>query len=136
MTTYRIGELSSKLGLSADTLRYYEKIGLLPGIARSASGLRSYCQEDISRIKFIKRAQRMGFSLTEISQLLEFRRSPQRAIPEVRELAGKKLVDIKAHLKDIKILHDELQLLINLCEGSTDRCPILEDFDNNNLDYL
>ena len=131
MTTYRIGELSSKLGLSADTLRYYEKIGLLPNVARLQSGLRNYSQEDISRLKFIKRAQRMGFRLAEISQLLEFRKDPQHAKPEVRELAGEKLEDIKAHLKDLQSLHNELQLTINLCEGSADGCPILEDFDNN-----
>ncbi len=131
MTTYRIGELSSKLSLSADTLRYYEKIDLLPNVARSTSGLRIYSQKDISRLKFIKRAQRMGFTLAEISLLLEFRRGPQQAKPEVRELAGKKLADIKAHLKDLKILRNELQLLMNLCEGRADGCAILEGLDEN-----
>ncbi len=64
---YQIGEVTRRLNISADTLRYYEKIHLLPPIARNASGLRSYCDKDLSRLKFIKRAQRMGFSLEEIS---------------------------------------------------------------------
>ncbi len=131
MSSYRIGEISSKVDLSTDTLRYYESIGLLPNIARSPSGLRIYSEKDISRLKFIKRAQQMGFSLAEISRLLEFRNNPQHAKPEVRELANRKFTEIKAQLKDLKALHDELQLLINLCAGSADGCPILEDFDNN-----
>ena len=85
---YQIGEVSQQLNVSADTLRYYEKIKLLPIISRSHSGIRVYSKKDLSRIKFIKRAQRMKFSLEEIACLLNFREQPQIAKPETRKLAN------------------------------------------------
>ena len=63
MNAYQISELSKRIGVSADTLRYYEKIGLLPPVARSTSGRRIYGDKDISRLNFIRRAQRMNFTL-------------------------------------------------------------------------
>tara|TARA_R110001583_G_scaffold186189_2_gene346813 strand:- start:7830 stop:8219 length:390 start_codon:yes stop_codon:yes gene_type:complete len=122
---YQIGEVTKRLNISADTLRYYEKIHLLPPISRSASGLRIYCDKDLSRLKFIRRAQRMGFSLEEIAKLLSFRESPQQAKPEIRQLAGEKLADIESHLKELELLRNELKLLVNLCSGSKDGCPII-----------
>lgn len=127
---YQIGEMSKRLGVSVDTLRYYEKIGLLPSVHRKSSGLRLYGKQDISRIKFIKRSQRMGFSLDEIKKLLQFREAPQKAKPEVRQLADKKLQDIKNHMDDLKILQHEFQLLINLCTEEDESCPILEAMDD------
>ena len=123
---YQIGEVTRRLNMSADTLRYYEKIHLLPPISRNSSGLRSYCDKDLSRLKFIKRSQRMGFRLEEISQLLIFREAPQQAKPDIRKLAGTKLADIEAHLKELHVLKNELTLLVNLCTRSKDGCPIIE----------
>ncbi len=127
---YQIGEVSKRLGISMDTLRYYEKIGLLPRIHRKPSGLRLYNKKDISRIKFIKRSQHMGFSLDEIKKLLQFREAPQKAKPEIRQLAGKKLQDIESHLDDLKLLQNEFRLLINLCAEDKENCPILEAMDD------
>lgn len=76
--TYKIGEVSGLLELSADTLRYYEKIKLLPKVSRNASGVREYDDKDISRLKFIQRAQKMNFSLKEINGLLQMRENPQK----------------------------------------------------------
>ena len=129
MSTYRIGELSERLGLSADTLRYYEKIRLLPRVARNSAGQRLYCNKDISRLKFIQRAQRMNFTLAEIGQLLEMRESPQKARAEARKLTQKKLTDIGQHLDDLTTLRDELQLLVNLCRGAEVGCPIIENIE-------
>jgi DNA-binding transcriptional MerR regulator len=129
ISMYQIGEVTRRLNISADTLRYYEKIQLLPPIARNASGLRSYCEKDLSRLKFIKRAQRMGFSLEEISQLLTFREAPQQAKPDIRKMAGDKLSDIEENLQELKMLRDELTLLINLCTGSKEGCPIIDGLD-------
>tara|TARA_R110002167_G_scaffold365860_2_gene591695 strand:+ start:14208 stop:14597 length:390 start_codon:yes stop_codon:yes gene_type:complete len=128
---YQIGEVTKRLNISADTLRYYEKIKLLPAIARNVSGLRSYCDKDLSRLKFIRRAQRMGFSLKEISQLLNFREAPLQAKPEVRQLAGEKLADIEIHLKELALLRNEFKLLINLCMGSEDGCPIIDGLEDD-----
>ena len=126
---YQIGQISRKLNISADTLRYYEKIKLLPAISRNTSGLRQYSDSDISVIKFIKRAQKMKFSLNEIAQLLTFRKSPIQAQPDVRKMANKKLQDISSHIQDLTILKNELQLLVNLCTGDKDHCPILDGFE-------
>ena len=123
---YRIGIVAKQLALSADTLRYYEKLGLLKQVYREPSGLRLYSDKDVSRLKFIKRAQRMGFSLEEIGWLLEFREDPQRARPRVREMARRKLEEIEKHITDVTTLRNELTLLINLCESDEEGCPILD----------
>jgi MerR family transcriptional regulator, copper efflux regulator len=128
---YQIGEVTRRLSISADTLRYYEKIHLLPSVARNASGLRIYSDKDLSRIKFIKRAQRMSFSLEEIAQLLTFREAPQQAKPEIRQLAGEKLAVIESHLYELQTLRNELQLLVNLCAGSEGGCPIIEGLEDD-----
>ena len=92
---YTIGEVSRELGLSADTLRYYEKIGLLPGIERTSSGTRQYSEQNLSSLRFIRRAQKMNFSLAEIGQLLKMRENPQQARNEIRELTASKLAQVE-----------------------------------------
>ena len=125
----KIGEVAIELGVSADTLRYYEKIKLLPTVYRNEGGIRCYQEKDLSRVRFIKRAQKMGFSLQEIKQLLTFRENPQQAKPKVQALAHQKLSEIEEHLAELTTLRNELQLLTNLCGASPDGCPILESID-------
>lgn len=129
MSAYRIGQITEMLGLSPDTLRYYEKLGLLPGVVRTASGIRSYSECDISRLRFIQRAQQMNFSLKEIGGLLKMREDPQGARDEVRQLTANKLVEIEARLADLDTLRKELRLLLNLCRTSENGCPIIEGID-------
>ncbi len=127
----QIGDVARQFNISADALRYYEKIHLLLPISRDASGLRNYSEKDVSRLKFIQRAQRMGFSLEDIGRLLEFREAPQKAKPDVRRLAGEKLAYVEEQLRELKILRDELTLLINLCATSEDGCPIIEGLEDD-----
>ncbi|MFQ5756345.1 MAG: heavy metal-responsive transcriptional regulator [Acidiferrobacterales bacterium] len=127
MSALRIGDITRKLGISADTLRYYEKIGLFPRVNRTGSGIRLYSDRDISRLQFIKRAQKMNFTLAEIGQLLKMREGPQMARADVHELTSKKLDEIEGYLADLKALRKELRLLLNLCASSKDSCPILEN---------
>ncbi len=129
MSMYRIGDVSQELGLSADTLRYYERIGLLPAVGRTAAGVRLYSNKDLSRLKFIQRAQKMNFTLAEITDLLKMRDDPQRARDKVRRLATQKLSQVELHLKELKTLRDELQLLLNLCRRTAAGCPIIEGID-------
>ena len=129
MNGYRIGEVTEKVGISADTLRYYEKIKLLPVIGRTDSGIRVYEDKDISRLRFIQRAQKMRFRLKEIGALLSMREDPQHAREEVRLLTRKKLDEIEKHLGELQYLRNELQLLLNLCRASEDGCPIIESID-------
>ena len=125
----RIGEVVTTLAISADTLRYYEKIRLMPKVQRNNGGVRFYSDKDLSRLRFIKRAQKMGFSLEEITQLLKFRENPQKAKPKVRELAHHKLEEVEQHLTELTTLRNELRLLTNLCGTREEGCPILESFD-------
>ncbi len=131
MKSYRIGGVTKLLGISADTLRYYEKIGLLPAINRTVSGIRVYIERDLSRLRFIRRAQKMRFSLKEIAELLKMREDPQHARDEVRILTRSKLSEVEEHLDDLQFLRNELQLLLNLCVASEDGCPLIEGIDED-----
>ena len=126
---YRIGDIAQLLGLTADTLRYYEKIGLLPRVGRNSAGLREYSERDVSRLRFIQRAQKMGFSLAEIAHLLAMRENPQQARDDVRTLTAAKLDEVEARLKELTLLRNEMRLLLNLCRGAKDGCPIIEKID-------
>ena len=130
MKSYRIGGVTKLLDISADTLRYYEKIGLLPVINRTASGIRVYHKRDLSRLRFIRRAQKMKFSLKEIAELIKMREDPQHARDEVRMLTRTKLSEIEEHLNDLQFLRNELQLLLNLCVAGEEGCPIIEGIED------
>jgi DNA-binding transcriptional MerR regulator len=126
MPRYRIGEAAKTVEMTADTLRYYERRGLLPPVARDGGGVRIYEDKDISRLRFIRRAQRMNFTLDEIGHLLQMREDPQHVRNDVRELTQRKLLEIEHNLEDLTVLRNELQLLVNLCRAAEDGCPILE----------
>lgn len=126
---YRIGEVARRTGFSVDTLRYYERIGLLRPVNRAQSGVRLYGEAELSRLRFIQRAKAMHFSLDEIARLLEMREDPQHARDEVRELTRRKLAEVEASLTALASLRDELTLLVNLCHGSEGGCPIIRDLD-------
>ncbi|MBT9613505.1 MAG: MerR family DNA-binding protein [Burkholderiales bacterium] len=110
----------------ADTLRYYEKIGLPPCVGRSVVGLREYGERDVSRLRFIQRAQKKGFRLAEIAHLLALRENPQQDRDEVRTLSTVKLEAVETRLKALTLLRDELRLLFNLCRGAKDGCLTIE----------
>lgn len=124
-----IGEAADTCGLSVDTLRYYEKIALLPRIARDPGGRRRYDSKDLSQIRFIQRAQRCGFTLDEIAQLLKLRSQNDPARPEVQRLTEQKLTQIRQRMSDLERLQNELELLLNLCRGSEEGCPIIAGLD-------
>lgn len=126
---YRISDVGRLTGLSPDTLRYYEKIGLLPRIGRDDGGVRLYNDKDLSRLRFIQRAQKMDFTLAEIATLLKMREAPQSARKAVRDLTARKLSEVEGHLSELKTLRDELKLLLNLCAGSRKGCGILKEMD-------
>ncbi len=125
-----IGDTARLLSLTTDTLRYYEKCGLLSTVAKNESGRRCYYQKDISTLKFIIRAKKMNFSLSEIQQLLQMRQEPQQVKDEIRLLTAQKLSDIEIHVEELNHLRNELSLLLNLCRGSKDGCPIIEELES------
>ena len=126
---WSIGQLAARTEVSVDTLRYYEKIGLLPPALRDAGGRRRYGETDLARLRFIRRAQAMNFSLAEIRSLLQLRERPQVAREDARRITGEKLAQVETRLKSLRLLRNELRLLLNLCTGSEDGCPILESMD-------
>ena len=126
---YTIGQVAEKTGITIDTLRYYERIGLLPGVER-ISGQRRFSDSHIQRIQFIQRAQNMDFSLKEIGQLLMFRESPESSKTEVREMASEKLKEIQERLEVLLTLQRELSELVDECRNSVSGpCPIIQSLD-------
>lgn len=131
MALYSIGEISKLTGFSGDTLRYYEKIGLLGIVPRNAAGRRSYGEKQVSHLKFILRAKKMNFSLHEIGSLLKMRSAPQQAKEEIRLLTANKLQAVENHLSELTLLRNELTLLLNLCRSGGADCPIIDAMDKD-----
>lgn len=125
----KIGQVAKELAVNADTLRYYEKIQLLNNIKRTETGLRLYAEIDITRIIFIKEAQKVGFSLEEIKQLLSFRDDPKNAKPSVRKLVAQKFKVIDRRIEELTALKAEFSQLTTLCLESDGDCPILSRFE-------
>lgn len=126
-----IGEAAAETGMSADTLRYYEKIRLLPSPGRKAGGRRLYRDQDIARLRFIRRAQSVGFSLEEIGKLLRFRENPAKSRRGVRKLAAIKHAQVKEQIAVLDAMEAELALLLEICRGDSATCPILTRLDGN-----
>jgi len=123
----RIGEAAARAGVNIQTLRYYERRGLLEKPTRSVSGYRQYDAEAPRLVRFIKRAQDLGFTLDDVEELLRFRkqgRSPRR----VRPLAAAKIHDIDEKIRRLTAMRGALTQLIDSCscDGSESPCPILE----------
>ena len=130
------GELAKKCGVHIETLRYYETKKILDPPKRSESGYRLYTREDAVKISFIKNAQKLGFTLKEISDLLKLRLYKEKSCDKAMEKAQEKLVDIEKKIKTLNIIKKALKELIKQCEESipTTDCPILSKFKpSNNL---
>ena len=128
MNNLFIGKLANAAGVNIQTIRYYERIGLIEQPQRKESGYRQYGKSDIQKIKFIKRAQELGFTLKEIQDLLTLKVDPDTTCANVRERAEKKLTDIEQKLSELIRIKKALEKLTALCvgKGPTGDCPILE----------
>ena len=133
MTALRISELADRAGVKADTLRFYEREGLLPAPPRQPSGYRAYPPEAVGRVRFIKRAQDLGFTLKEIAELLALRLDPGTTCADVRRQARAKLDDTRAKIRDLRRIEAALLRLTTACPGRglVADCPILEALDQN-----
>ena len=125
-----IRQAGQETGLSHDTLRYYERIGLLGPIPRNAGGQRRYQAADIARLRFVKRAQAMDFSLEEIGELLALREQPGDVRGDVRRMTETKLAAIEQRIDSLTRLRNELAQLINACRTSNEGCPIIARMDS------
>jgi Hg(II)-responsive transcriptional regulator len=128
----RIGEVASRARVNVQTLRYYERRGLLPEPGRGESGYRTYDPDSVSLVRFIKRAQELGFTLREIGELIELRHAPRRGV-EVRTLAAAKVEDIERKMSQLGAMRDALGGLVEACacEDGALICPIIEALDDS-----
>jgi MerR family mercuric resistance operon transcriptional regulator len=126
-----IGRLAQVVGINLETVRFYERQGLLPKPPRSASGYRLFPAEASRRLKFIKRAQELGFSLREIRELLALRLSPRTTSAEIRKRTEAKIADIEGKIKSLDSMRKTLVKLARSCGGCAplSECPILESLD-------
>jgi MerR family mercuric resistance operon transcriptional regulator len=126
--SYTIGQLALEAGVSVETIRYYQRRELFPEPKRPAAGSRRYGAADVERLRFIKRAQRSGFTLGEIEQLSGLLKP--MSCSKTRRIAAAKLELIDQRIEELSSLRSELSRLLAACESNTDesRCPIIEDF--------
>jgi MerR family mercuric resistance operon transcriptional regulator len=131
MKSLTIGRLAKQAGVNLETVRFYERRGLLPRPPRSASGYRLFPAEATRRLKFIRRAQELGFSLAEIAELLSLRVSRRTTSAEIRARAEAKITDIEAKMRSLESIKMTLRKLTKACDGCTPvaQCPILESLD-------
>ena len=123
----KIGELAAATGCHFETIRYYEKVGLLPKPQRTASGYRAYRSDDIARVRFITRGRALGFSLDEIRSLLHLSESPNLACGDVDALARQHLVEVREKLAQLERMEAELVATIARCRGGQRAtCAVLE----------
>lgn len=122
------GKLAKAAGVNIETLRYYENRGLIPEPPRRASGYRHYPEESVERLRFIKGAQELGFTLTEIKELLTLRVDATASKGDVRQRAQKKVTQIEEKIQALEQMRSALTHLIEQCNGKgpTSDCPILE----------
>jgi len=128
MKSLTVGAFAQAAGVNLETVRYYERRGLLPEPARSDAGYRLYEPGDVARLQFIKRAQRLGFTLKEIKELLSLRVDGRRSCERVRCLAETKMEDIDHKMRDLQRMRHTLTGLIRSCRQRTQTspCPILD----------
>ena len=123
----QIGELAERAGVNVQTVRYYERRDLLPEPDRKASGYRVYEEEDLLRLRFILRAKDLGFTLSEIGELLDLRVDPHSTADDVRVRAQEKMADVDAKIRDLRQIRRVLGQLVETCEahGAPEDCALM-----------
>jgi len=125
MSGMTIGRLAKQAGVNIDTIRYYERNGLLPEPTRRSSGYREYGSTDVARLRFILRAKDLGFTLVEIGELLSL--SADHDVRGVKRRAEERLDQVEHKIKELQRVRRGLKTLIDACPGHGDleRCPII-----------
>lgn len=128
MAEIQIGELSRRTGCNIETIRYYERIGMLPSPPRSASRYRLYAADDVHRLTFVRRARELGFSLDEVRTLLALSEDASHdRCAEVREVAAGHLVDVRAKIADLRAMERALVHAVRRCDaGEPAGCPLID----------
>ncbi len=127
MESLTIGKLAAAAGVGIDTVRFYERAGLLKKPARTPSGYRKYALTDAARLRFVRRAKALGFSLEEVGELLRLNDGGGRR-KAVRAVAQKRLAQIEQRLAELESMRKTLRHLLHEChgDGPLEGCPIIE----------
>lgn len=127
MQSLTIGRLAAATGVNLETVRYYERIGLMPPPARTASGHRAYEQAHVRRLSFIRRARELGFSIEQIRALLALAEPSRASCAEVRVIARTHLDEVREKLSDLAKLERILAETVSHCSGDpAPSCPVLD----------
>jgi len=132
--TLTIGKVAKRSGLAVETLRFYERRGLIEPRERTGAGYRLYDPAVLRRLRFVRRAQALGFSLDEIAELLALSDNPAESAAEVQRLTRAKIADIETRISDLRRMRDGLAALEARCpghRGTTADCPILAALDRD-----
>lgn len=125
-SAFTIGALSKASGVNVETIRFYERSGLLPAPRRTASGYRSYHPEDAGRLRFIRRGRELGFSLEEIRELLELAAHPREPCASADRMVRDHLAAIETRIHDLQNLRAELRKLSDCHSAEAEHCRLLE----------
>jgi len=127
----QIGAVGKRIGLSVDAIRFYERNALLPRPPRTQGGFRQFDESDVETLGFIRRVQNLGFTLREIRDLLELRRTCLQSCAPVRRRLEEKLADVQRKLSDLQKLEHELRMALRGCNKEMRKrsahCPILKE---------
>jgi len=136
MEALTIGQLAKQAGVGVETIRFYEREGLLAEPERRRSGYRQYPREVVRRVRFIRHAKELGFTLKEIQELLDLRVDPRSSCADVRTRAASKIADIEERMASLERMKAALERLARRCcgRGPTADCPILEELDRGEAD--
>lgn len=133
MGNLKIGEVAKKANVGIETIRFYEREGLIPCPVRLQSGYRQYSEDTVRRIQFIKNAKELGFSLKEISGLFALRVKSKTKCGDIKKKAEAKIADIDERIKTLQRMKNALKKLASQCKGTgpIGDCPILENFNSS-----
>ena len=135
MSTLSIGQVALQAGVGVETIRFYEREGLLEEPPRGASGYRQYPEQVVKRLHFIKRAQQLGFSLKEIMELLRLRVDAQTSCDEVKQRTEAKIAEVERKMVELQRMRQALLQVVTLCtgQGPASACPMLDALDQQEL---
>jgi len=135
MRNLTIGQLARTARVNVETVRFYERRGLIPDPPRRESGYRQYSEDAVSRIQFIKRAKELGFSLKEIAELLSLRVDPDTTCGDLKRRAEIKIAGVEEKIRALQRIKKALTKLVVLCRGSgpSSECPIMEILNSEDL---
>lgn len=135
---YRIGELAKLAGVTPDTIRFYEKERMMDPVERTKAGYRLYSKQDLQRLRFIRYAKQIGFSLESIRELLSIRVDPEHhTCRESKSIVDARLCEVEAKLKELEHMRDSLKRLSDACCGNlhvSTYCSILEALEHGGVE--